>query len=135
MIALHFVMQREEVKGVPAGAPCLKVSKEVSRVDLGVSCFWVPELPGPCVPDDGKHKPCCLSSRGVISTAVCVPCLVCRLEAYLDDGCGVVVYLEVVCPNPRGFGEGFAIALEIRGLRPDNPDQVVHPARFVVWDL
>ena len=27
MIALHFVMQREEVKGVSAGAPCLKVSK------------------------------------------------------------------------------------------------------------
>ena len=37
LIALHFVMQREEVKSVPAGAPCLKVIEEVSRAYLGVN--------------------------------------------------------------------------------------------------
>ena len=85
MIALHFVMQRKEVKGVTASAPCLKVSKEVLRVYLGVNCFWVPELPDPCVRDDGEHELCRLLSRGVISSMVRAPCLVCRLEACPDD--------------------------------------------------
>ena len=113
----------------------MKVSEEVSRVYLGVNCFWVPELLDPCVRDDGKHKLCRLPSRGVIRSAVRAPCLVCRLEACPDDGRIIVVDHEVIGPDPRGFGEGFAVALEVRGLRPDNPDQVVRPARFVVRDL
>ena len=91
MIALHFVMQRKEVKGMPAGAPCLEVSQEVSRVYLGVNGFGVPELLDPCVRDDGEHEMCRLPSRGVICSVVCAPCLVCRLEACPDDGRSVVV--------------------------------------------
>ena len=52
-----------------------------------------------------------------------------------DDGCSVVVNLEVVGPDNRGFGEGFAVALEVCRLRPENSDEVVRPARFVVRDL
>ena len=135
MIALHFVMQRKEVKGVPDGTPCLKLSKEVSRVYLGVNGFWVPELPEPCVRDDGEYELCLLTLRGVIRSTVRAPCLVCRLEACPDDGRSVVINLEVISPDPRGFGEGFAVALEVRRLCPDNPDQVVRPACFVVRDL
>ena len=87
MIALHFVMQRKEVKGVPDGAPCLKVSQEVSRVYLGVYCLGIPELADPCVRDDGEHELCCLLSRGVLCSSVRAPRLVWRLEACPDDGC------------------------------------------------
>ena len=135
MIALNFFMQRKEVKGMPVGAPCLKASKEVSRVYLGVNGFWVPELPYPCVRNDGEHELCRLPSRGVIRSAVRAPCLVCRLEACPDDGRCVVVDLEVISPGTRGFGEGLAVALEVRRLRADNSDQVVRPTRFVVRDL
>ena len=105
------------------GALCLKASKEVSRVYLGVNGFGVPELLDPCVCDDGEHEMCRLPSRGVIRSAVRAPCLVCRLEACPDDGRSVVVNLEVISPDPRGFGEGFAVALEVRRLRADNTDR------------
>ena len=36
VLALHFIMQRQEVKGVPAGAPRLQVCKKVFWADLGV---------------------------------------------------------------------------------------------------
>ena len=36
VVALHFVLQRQEVEGVPTGAPRLEVRKDVFRRDLGV---------------------------------------------------------------------------------------------------
>ena len=36
VVALHFVMQRQEVEGITAGAPRLEVCKEVFWADLGV---------------------------------------------------------------------------------------------------
>ena len=36
VVALHFVMQRQEVEGITAGAPHLEVCKEVFWADLGV---------------------------------------------------------------------------------------------------
>ena len=59
----------------------------------------------------------------------------CRLEACPDDGRSVVVDLEVISPDPSGFGEGFTVSIEVRGLCPDNPNQVVRPNRFIVRDL
>ena len=35
-LALHFVMQLQEVEGVPAGSPRLEVCKKVFWADLGV---------------------------------------------------------------------------------------------------
>ena len=67
-------MQRKEVKGVPAGAPCLNVRQEVLRVYLGVYGLWIPELSDPCVRNNGEHELCRLSSRGVIRSAVRAPC-------------------------------------------------------------
>ena len=36
VVALHFVMQRQEVEGVPVGAPRLEVGKYVLGSNLGV---------------------------------------------------------------------------------------------------
>ena len=36
VVALHFIMQNQEVKGVPAGAPRLEVGKDVLRGNLGI---------------------------------------------------------------------------------------------------
>ena len=113
----------------------MKVSQEFSRVYLGVYGLWIPELSEPCVCDDGEHELCRLPLRGVIRSAVRAPCLVCRLEPRPDDGRSVVADLEVIGPDPRGFVEGFSVALEVFRLCPDNSDQVVRPARFVVRDL
>ena len=73
--------------------------------------------------------------RGVVCGAVSAPRLVCRLKACPDDGRSVIVNLEVVCPNPRGFGEGFVVALEVSRLRPDYYDQIVYSACLVVRDM
>ena len=42
VVALHFIMQRQEFKGVPAGAPRLEVCKEVFLADLSVYGVRVP---------------------------------------------------------------------------------------------
>ena len=45
-----------------------------------------------------------------------------RVGAYdleINDDATAVVDLEVVCPEPCGFGEGFSVALEVSRLCPD----------------
>ena len=54
VIALHFVMQRQKVEGVPACAFCLYVREEVLQCDVGVYCLYVLELADPCISDDGE---------------------------------------------------------------------------------
>ena len=41
MIALHLVVQRQEVEGVPAGAPCLEMRQEIPRVYFSVDSLGV----------------------------------------------------------------------------------------------
>ena len=64
-----------------------------------------------------------------------MPRLVCRLEACPDDGRSVVVDLEVVCPDPRGFREGFALALEVGRLCPDNTYEIMYSDRLIIQEL
>ena len=128
-------MQRKEVQGVTAGAPRLEVRQDIPRVYFGVESLRVPELADPCICDDGEHELCRLPSRGVVRGAVSAPRLVCRLEACSDDGRGIVVYGEVVCPDPCGFGEGFAVALEVCRLCLDDTYEVMYSARLVIRDL
>ena len=42
VVALHFVMQRQEAKSVPAGAPRLEVREDLFWSDLGVQGVTVP---------------------------------------------------------------------------------------------
>ena len=42
MVELHLVVHRQEVDGVPAGAPCFQVCKQILGVDLHVNGVWVP---------------------------------------------------------------------------------------------
>ena len=120
---------------MPAGAPCLQVCEQILRVNLGVNGIGVAKLSDPCVSDDGEHELCRLPSRGFKGGAVRAPCLVRGLESRLDDGRSIVVDLEIVCPEPLGFVESLAVALEVCGLIPNYPDEVVLPSRFVVRDL
>ena len=41
VVSLHFFMQRQEVEGVPAGAPCLQVCKKVFWADLNVNSIGI----------------------------------------------------------------------------------------------
>ena len=42
LLALHNEMQRSEVEGVPVGAPCLQVCKQILRVNIGVNGIGIP---------------------------------------------------------------------------------------------
>ena len=73
VVALHLVVQRQEVEGVHAGAPWFLVCKQVFWADLGVNGIGVTKFSDPCVCDDGEHKLCRLPSRGFEGGAVCTP--------------------------------------------------------------
>ena len=96
---------------------------------------WVSYFPDPCVREDGEHKLCRLPSRGFKGGAVRAPCLVCGLLSRPDDGRSVIVDLEIVCPEPLGFGEGFAVAFNVCALRPNDADEIVLHSRFVLQDF
>ena len=73
MVALHLVVQRQEVEGVPAGAPYFQVCEQVFWADLGVNGIGVLKFSDPCVRNDSEHELCRLPSRGFKGGAVCVP--------------------------------------------------------------
>ena len=56
----------------------------------------------------------------------------CGLLSRPDDGLSVVIDLEIVCPDPLGFREDFAVAFNVCALRPNDADEIVIPSRFVV---
>ena len=135
MIALHFVVQRQKVEGVKACAPHLEVRKYRLRRDVGIQGLGVPDLPDPCVVDNDEYElcrlpPCCLVSRMV--GALLFMCSFCA-RAY--DGCSVVVNGGILGSDPRGFGECRVVARDICSLHPKEADEVMHRARFVIWDL
>ena len=59
----------------------------------------------------------------------------CGLLSRPDDVRSNVVDLDIVCPDPLGFGESFAVAFDICALQPNDGDEIMLPSRFVVRDL
>ena len=70
MVALHLVVQRQEVEGVPASALSLQVCEQVFWADLRVNGIGVLKLLDTCIRDDGENELCCLLSRGFKGGAV-----------------------------------------------------------------
>ena len=125
VVTLHLVVQLQEVKGVPAGAPCLQVCEKVFWADLVVNSVGVSKLLDPCVRDDGEHELCRLPLRGFEGGAVCAPCLVSCFLPRTDNGLSVVVYIEIVGPDPLGSGERLAAAGDVGDIRPNEANEVV----------
>ena len=55
--------------------------------------------------------------------------------ARADNGCSVVVDGEIVGSDPHGFGGCHAVAHYICSLRPNEANEVMRRARFVIQDL
>ena len=91
VIALHFFMQRQKVKGVMARAPRLEVRKEVLRRDFSVERLSIPELWDPCVGNDGEDELCRLPSHYLVRRAVRVIRFMRRLCSCAENGRSVVV--------------------------------------------
>ena len=91
VIALHFFMQRQKVKGVMARAPRLEVRKEVLRRDFSVERFGIPELSDPCVGDNGEDELCRLPSHCLVRCAVFALRFMRRFCARVNDGRSIVI--------------------------------------------
>ena len=55
--------------------------------------------------------------------------------ARADDGHSLVVDKGIVGSDPCGFGECRTVARDICSLWPNEADEVMHRARFVIRDL
>ena len=116
---LHFIMQRQEVEGVPAGAPRLDIGKYVLQENPGVKRVGFPLFSYPGVRNNGKDEFSRLPSLYFVCCAVRALGFVRRLVAYMDDGRSVVVNSLVVCPDSCRLRKRLAIASDICGLRPN----------------
>ena len=135
MVALYFVMQRQEVEGVPADAPHLEVGEYFRGRNLSVYQVGVSQFADPGVGNDGEQELCCLLSRCFICSMIGALCLVCRFIARTDDGRNVVVNVCIVSPDSCGIGERLSVARNVSSLRPNKVDDVVDSTRFVIQDL
>ena len=70
MIALHLVVQRQEVEGVTAHSTRLELRKEVLWGEFSVERLGIPELSDPCVGDNGEDELCRLLSHCLVRRAV-----------------------------------------------------------------
>ena len=135
VVALHFVMQRQEVEGVPAGAPRLEVCNYILGHNLGVQRAGVVQFADPGVSNDGKNELCCFPSRRFVCSTIGTLCLVGHLGARMDDGHSAVVYGCIVGPDSCGMRERLTIASDVKSLRTNKADEVVDGSRFVIRDL
>ena len=135
VVALHFIMQRQEVEGVPAGAPHLEVGKDVLGDNLSVEQVGVSQFANPGVGDDVEHELCCLLSRRFIRSAIGALCFVCRFGARTDNGRGDVVNVCIVGPDSFRLGECLVVASNLSSFRPNKANEVVDRTRFVIQDL
>ena len=70
LVALHFIMQRQEVEGVPDSAPRLEVGNYVLGGNLGVERFGVSQFANPGVGNDGEHELCHILLRRFIRSVI-----------------------------------------------------------------
>ena len=90
-VALHFIMQRQEVKGIATCAPRLELRKKRIWRDVGVKCLGLLEFPHPRILDDGEDELCSLSPRRLVGAAVGTLGLVSHFCARTDVGRGIVI--------------------------------------------
>ena len=85
VIALHFVVHRENVEGVTARAPCLEVRKEGMWGDFSVGSLGIPEFLDPCVCNYSEDELCRLPPRCLVTCADGALRFMCRFCARADD--------------------------------------------------
>ena len=135
VVALHFIMQRQEVEGLPAGSPHLEVGKYVLGGNLGVERVEVLQFANSGVCDDGEHKLCCLPSRRFIRSAIGALCFVYRFGARTDNDRSVVVNVCIVGPESCWLGERLNVASDVSGFQTNKADEVVDRSSCVIRDL
>ena len=135
VIALHLIMQPQDVEGISTCAPFLEVGKKCLWRDVGVKSLRVSEFPHPHILDDGEYELCSLLLRRLVGAAVGLLGFVRRFRACTNDGRGIVIDHSVVGANSCGFDEFRAISCCIRCHHPNEADEVVCASCFVVQDL
>ena len=135
VIALHFIMQCQEVEGVATIAPRLEVGKERLWSYIGVERLWVPEFLHPCILDDNEDKLRSLAPHRLVGAAVGALGLVSRFRQCTDNGHGIFIYSRVIVSDMFWFGKLRAIAHCLRYHRPNEADKVVGAFHLVLWDL
>ena len=77
---------------------------------------------------------CVVSCRAVSKVARSTRLALCAASPRPDNSRSVIVDLEIVCPDPIGFGEGFAVAFTVCAFRPNDTDEIMLPSCFVIQD-
>ena len=129
VVALYFIMQHQEVEGVPAGTPCLEACKDIFGNDIGVKRVGVAQFADPGVGDDGEHELSHLLLRRFLCSTVCALGFVCRYGARTDGGRIVVVDNLVVCPDSCWLEKRLAVESDICGLQPNKAYQILKGRR------
>ena len=135
VIALHLIMQHQEVEGMATCALCLEVDEKCLWFNVGIKSLCDLELPHPRTLDDGEDELRSLLPRRLVGAAVGSIGFVRRFRAHADDGRGIVINRCVVGANSCWFNEFRSIACCVRCHRPHEANGVVCASRFVVRDL
>ena len=135
VIALHLIMQRQEVEGMETCAPHLEVGEKLLWSDVGVERLCVSKFLHPRILSNGEDELLSLWPRRLVGAAVDALGLVRRFCARADNGCGIVIDCRVVVSNACGFGKLRAIVRCLHCHRPNESNGVVCAPRFVVRNL
>ena len=135
VIALHFIMQSQEVEGMVTCSPRLDVGEKRLWSDVSVKSLCVSELTHPRVFDNGEDERRSISPRHLVGAAVASLGFVRCFRARTDDGRGIVVDCRVISANYCGFDKFRSVARCVRCHRPNESDEVVCASCFIVRDL
>ena len=135
VIALHLIMQCQEVEGMATCVTQLEMGEQRLWRDVSVKSLCVLEFLHPRVFDDGKDELRSLSPRRIVCAAIGSLGFVCCFHAHTDNGRGIVIDRSVVSANSCGFDEFRAVMRCVRCHRPNEANEVVCVSHFFVQDL
>ena len=135
VIALHLIIQYQEVEGMETCAPHLEVGKKRLWRDVSVKILRVLEFPHPRVSDNGKDELCSLLPLRLVGATVGSLGFVLCFRAHTYNKRGIVVDRCIVIAHSCGFEEFRAVARCVRCHRSNEADEVVCASRFVVRDF